>query len=67
MVVASSEIDHEGLNDGDEMVLELSSHHHSPIARGSKDLGLLADDWDDTLQSPENVELAELEDMFDAY
>ena len=31
----------------------------------SKDIATMAD-WD-TLQSPENVELAELEDMFDAY
>lgn len=39
------------------MALDIGSHQ--------KDLAVLAD-WD-TLQSPENVELAELDDMFDAY
>ena len=37
--------------------MELEIHHH--------DLATMAD-WD-TLQSPENVELAELDDLFDAY
>ncbi|KAK3684587.1 hypothetical protein LTR37_020150, partial [Vermiconidia calcicola] len=35
------------------------------FGRQSKDIAVLSD-WE-TLQSPENIELAELEDMFDAY
>lgn len=42
----------------EHLTLDLGHQH--------RDIGSLAD-WEDSLQSPENVEMDELEDMFDAY